>query len=100
MWRCEYCRKRFDDRVDCINHARARHSRDYTTCSCLHLGRPSAPRRTDTLAGRLMSYLGRSPGRRAPADLGGAEGHPDLTDRADPQPRVPQEGCACLRSVR
>ena len=32
MWRCEYCRKTFDDRDDSINHARAQHSRDYTAC--------------------------------------------------------------------
>lgn len=35
MWRCEYCRKWFSDQIDCINHARARHSRDYQTCYCL-----------------------------------------------------------------
>jgi hypothetical protein len=32
MWRCDYCRTRFDDRDTGINHARARHSRDYTAC--------------------------------------------------------------------
>jgi hypothetical protein len=32
MWRCDYCRARFDDRDTGINHARARHSRDYTAC--------------------------------------------------------------------
>ena len=32
MWRCSYCRKRFDDRSDGINHSRAAHSRDYTCC--------------------------------------------------------------------
>jgi hypothetical protein len=32
MWRCDYCRARFDDRDTGINHVRARHSRDYTAC--------------------------------------------------------------------
>ena len=32
MWRCDYCRARFEDRDTGINHARARHSRDYTAC--------------------------------------------------------------------
>ena len=32
MWRCGYCRKRFNDRDEGINHARAEHSRDYATC--------------------------------------------------------------------
>jgi hypothetical protein len=32
MWRCDYCRARFDERDAGINHARARHSRDYTAC--------------------------------------------------------------------
>ena len=32
MWRCDYCRARFGDRDTGINHARARHSRDYTAC--------------------------------------------------------------------
>lgn len=35
MWRCNYCRKRFQDRDDGINHAGASHSRDYTTCEYL-----------------------------------------------------------------
>jgi hypothetical protein len=32
MWRCDYCWAEFDDRDAGINHARARHSRDYTAC--------------------------------------------------------------------
>lgn len=32
MWRCDYCRAMFDDRDTGINHARSRHSRDYTAC--------------------------------------------------------------------
>ena len=31
-WRCTYCRATFPDLDHCINHARARHGRDYTTC--------------------------------------------------------------------
>jgi hypothetical protein len=57
MWRCDYCRKEFDDRVDCINHARARHSRDYTTCNGVHLTQPAEPRRVLGLARRLVAYL-------------------------------------------
>ena len=32
MWRCSCCRKRFEERGDGIDHARASHSRDYTAC--------------------------------------------------------------------
>jgi hypothetical protein len=57
MWRCEYCRKKFDDRVDCINHTRAWHSRDYTACHCLHLRQSAEPRRVLSVARRLVAYL-------------------------------------------
>jgi hypothetical protein len=40
MWRCDYCRATFEDRDLGINHARARHSRDYTACRLVE--RPAA----------------------------------------------------------
>ena len=55
MWRCSYCRKAFDDHVDCINHARAQHSRDYTTCTCLLPSPPSGLAQAITAARRLIS---------------------------------------------
>jgi hypothetical protein len=54
MWRCDYCRKRFEDRAGCINHARGWHSRDYTACRCLHLTAPAEPAGAVTLAWRLV----------------------------------------------
>ena len=45
MWRCSYCGRRFEDRDDGINHARAQHSRDYTTCE--HV--PQWPRESGAL---------------------------------------------------
>ena len=45
MWRCSYCWRRFEDRDDGINHARAQHSRDYTTCEYV----PQRPRESGAL---------------------------------------------------
>jgi hypothetical protein len=42
MWRCDYCRASFDDRDTGINHARARHSRDYTACRQVSADEPGA----------------------------------------------------------
>ena len=66
MWRCDSCRKRFEDRADCINHARGWHSRDYTTCRCLHLTVPVESTGAVAVAGRLVRRaLGRlRPGRQ------------------------------------
>lgn len=49
MWRCDYCRAMFDDRDTGINHARARHGRDYTACRQVTgdgKGRAGLPTRT------------------------------------------------------
>jgi hypothetical protein len=37
MFRCVICHRRFDDRASTVNHARARHSRDYTACRVVTL---------------------------------------------------------------
>jgi hypothetical protein len=64
MWRCDYCRAMFDDRDTGINHARARHSRDYTACRQVAgdgPGRPGGPTRTRWLPSlrgvTLLSHL-------------------------------------------
>jgi len=37
MFRCVVCRRHFDDRASTVNHARARHGRDYTACRVVTL---------------------------------------------------------------
>lgn len=60
MWRCDYCRAMFDDRETGINHARSRHSRDYTACRQVTGDAPSRPVRTrwlPSLRGVLLPHL-------------------------------------------
>jgi hypothetical protein len=60
MWRCDYCRAMFDDRDTGINHARARHGRDYTACRQVtgdgaeRPGGPSRTRRIPSLRGVML----------------------------------------------
>ncbi len=46
MWRCSCCRKRFEERGDGINHARAYQNRDYTACEYIPRMRSGASGRS------------------------------------------------------
>ena len=41
MFRCVVCHRRFDDRAQTVNHARAQHSRDFTACRVVTLHCPA-----------------------------------------------------------